>query len=599
MTLEQAIFLTISGIAIVLFITEWVRIDIVAILVILALTVTKLIDENAAFSGFSSEPAIIVAAVFVLSAGLSSTGVTDLIGQAVGRLAGASETRANIVVMTAVAALSAFTHHLMITAMMLPIVMKICKEKNIHASRMLIPMATAASLGTTLTLIGAPAFLLANQILMRGGQPNLGLFGPTRLGFPLVGASFALIVLLKWALPRISGKHGDDESRFQVPGVVTELTLPAESKWIGKTYAEFKAENLKRFEIRTWLRARKNGGENETPGENEFLEEADIFVVNITSDELMSIDEPLGIAIRSVKRFGNLISEGVTSLSHEGNQVLKTVIAPRAPLIGKTLGEVRFFQTYGVVAIGMWRKTGWICDKISETVLREGDLIVLWGPPENLEKLTRNRSFLLFMPFKGRPKRRIKIPLAAGIMVASVSAAALGWLPAYVAFVAGAIAMILFNCVSIGDAYDSIETKIYVMISGMIPLGIAMEKTGTDELLANFALHWTEGWTPFYVLLVFFWLAGLLTQVLSDAATVVLLAPIALAFAKGADISPTAAVVTVTIGAIASFLTPIGHHGNLLILSPGGYRFADFFKIGLPLTMLISVMTSYLTLLYF
>jgi di/tricarboxylate transporter len=156
--------------------------------------------------------------------------------------------------------------------------------------------------------------------------------------------------------------------------------------------------------------------------------------------------------------------------------------------------------------------------------------------------------------------------------------------------------MVLTNCINLEQAYESIETKIFVMIAGVIPLGLAMERTGVDKLLANGLLKYTVGWEPFAMLLVFFWIAALVTQILSDAATTVLLAPIAVAFANSAAISPTSSVVCVTMGAVASFLTPIGHHGNLLILSPGNYRFSDFLKIGLPLTILLSIITCYLSL---
>ena len=178
--------------------------------------------------------------------------------------------------------------------------------------------------------------------------------------------------------------------------------------------------------------------------------------------------------------------------------------------------------------------------------------------------------------------------LSIFIMGATILVSAFGILPAHVAFVAGALTMILTKCLSVEQGYESIETKIFVMIAGVIPLGIAMEKTGVDKILAQFVVQYTTGWQPLYMLLVFFWLAALLTQILSDAATTVLIAPIAIAFAQSAGISPTAAVITVTIGAVASFLTPLGHHGNLLILSPGGYRFGDFLKIGFPLTLIIS-----------
>lgn len=576
--------------SVLLFMTSYLRVDIVAILTILALAITGVLDVKAAFSGFSSEPALIVCAVFVLSAGLAATGVTDRIGQWIGDVAGKSETRANVVIMASVAALSAFTHHLMITAMMLPIVMKICRDKGLPPSRLLIPMATSASLGTTLTLIGAPAFLLANSILKRAGEPGLSLFSPALVGGPLVAAGLVLIVLLRWILPRTSGQD-NQEDRFKLSEISTDLVVPDGSRWIGKTFSELRDETEKRFSILSWFRNHHvlpigNGARTLLAG--------DVLLVKTGSDELVSIEEKLGLALRALQKYGD--GEARSSLAGEDHRIFQGVIAPRSPFIGRSLSQIHFYHRYGVVAVGLWRKTGWIQDEISNTPLQEGDLVVLWGPEENLEKLTKHRGFLMFLPFQGKSKVRMKMKLASLIMGLSVLTAAMGWLPAYVAFVAGAAAMVLTKCVNIDQAYEAIETKIFVLIAGVIPLGLAMEQTGVDKLLAQQVLNHTAGWSAFAMLMVFFWFSGLLTQILSDAATTVLIAPIAIAFAKAANLSPTAAVVTVTVGAIASFLTPIGHHGNLLILSPGGYRFADFLKIGLPLTAMISVMTCYLSL---
>ncbi|RYZ76115.1 MAG: hypothetical protein EOP05_05965 [Proteobacteria bacterium] len=247
--------------------------------------------------------------------------------------------------------------------------------------------------------------------------------------------------------------------------------------------------------------------------------------------------------------------------------------------------------------MGLWRKSGWVSQGLSDTKLKEGDLLVLWGPQDRLEELTKHNGFLVFMRFVAKAKIRSKMGLSAAIMLASIVAAATAIVPPHIAFLTGALAMVLTRCVSVSQAYESIETKIYVMIAGVIPLGIAMEKTGVDKLCAQFITTYTQGWPALALLLVFFWFAALLTQILSDAATTVLLAPIALAFAKTASVSPTAAVVTTTMGAVAAFLTPIGHHGNLLILTPGGYKFSDFMKIGLPLTVLLSLVTAYLSLL--
>ncbi|MES2857536.1 MAG: SLC13 family permease [Bdellovibrionota bacterium] len=592
MDMNQVLFIIIMVASIALFITDALRVDIVAVLIILALAITGLIDVKAAFSGFSSEPAIIVCAVFILSAGLSLTGATDVIGKWVGHWAGKTETRSNLVIMSAVATLSAFTHHLMVTAMMLPIVMKLCKEKGFHSSRLLIPMATAASLGTTLTLIGAPALLLANNVLQRSGSPTLSFFSPAYVGGPIVLISFLFILLSTWMLPKKSGADSSDD-RFRLSDISTELMIPDESKWIGKTIGELRAETDKRFQIFSWFRNHRTISIHDDSG---VLKAGDVFLVKTDADELVSIEERMGIALRAVKKFGSESNETPTTLGESNSQIFQAIVAPRSPFIGKSLSDLRFFERYGVVAVGLWRKTGWMKEEISDTPLKEGDLVVLWGSEGKFERLTAHRGFLMFMPFQGTPKKRLKMRLSSAIMFASIACAAVGLVAPHVAFVAGALAMVLTRCLSPEQAYDAVETKIFVMISGMIPLGIAMEKVGVDKLIANLVLNYTEGWHPFAMLLVFFWFAALLTQILSDAATTVLIAPIAVAFAKGADISPTAAVVVTTIGAVASFLTPIGHHGNLLILSPGSYRFSDFLKIGLPLTVIISLVTCFISM---
>lgn len=592
MTTDQLIFMVIMISAIALFISEILRVDLVAVLIILALSTTGLIEVKEAFSGFSSEPAIIVAAVFVLSAGLSVTGVTDVIGEWITKLSGKGEVRAIAVIMSSVAIMSAFTHHLMVTAMMLPIIMKICKtEKNLHASRLLIPMATAASLGTTMTIIGAPAFLLANNIIKRNGIKGLGLFEVGQVGAPLVLVGIVFCILMKWILPKHSG---DDETAnsFKLSEITTELIISENSTWPGKKFEELKLGTEKIFSILKWHRSDKT--ELKHDGEL-ILEEGDTFIVRTTADELVSLDGESGLVLKAVHKYGDN-KDSPATLAGEEKRILKAVISPKSEFVNKTVAQINFHKRYGVTVVGVWRKSAWISTGVADTSLKEGDMLVLWGPKDRLDHISLNRGFLMFLPFYGKTMKRSKSKLASFIMLTSITLAALGILPAYLAFVLGATAMVLTRCVDIEQAYASIETKIFVMIAGVIPLGIAMERTGVDKMLAEQILRYTGGWEPFAMLLVFFWISAFLTQILSDAATTVLLAPIAAAFAKSASISPVSAIVCVTIGAVASFLTPIGHHGNLLILSPGGYRFADFLKIGLPLTIILSIVTCYLSL---
>jgi len=591
---DQWIFLFIMMSAVVLFITEYLRVDIVAVLIILALAITGLLSPEEAFSGFSSEPAIILAAVFVLSAGLSYTGVTDVIGEWVARISGKSEARATIVIMLSVAVMSAFTHHLMVTAMMLPIIMRICKkEATLHASRLLIPMATAASLGTTLTLIGAPAFLLANNILKRSGAPALGLFSVGKVGAALVLVGVVFCVLMKWILPKRSGTD-DTVDNFKLTEVTTELMIPLGSVWVGKTFQELVAQTKDRFRVLKWVRVDKT---QEMIAGPTLIQQDDTFIVETTPDELVSLDGDKGLILKVLQKFTNG-QEKMLTMDGEDRQILKAVISPRSEFVGLSISKIDFYHRFGVAVVGIWRKSAWVVNGVAETILQAGDMLVIWGPSEKLSSLNLHRGFLMFLPFYADQKRRSKIIWAAPIMLVAILASATGLLPAHIAFVAGALLMVLTKCVDVEAAYNSVETKIFVMIAGVIPLGLAMEKTGVDKLLANQIVQLTSGWEPLSVLLVFFWIAALVTQILSDAATTVLLAPIAVAFAKAASISPTSAVVCVTIGAVASFLTPIGHHGNLLILSPGGYRFSDFFKIGLPLTVILSWITCTLSLYF-
>ena len=305
MDVQQWIFVAILVLALYFFISEKLTVDVTALLIILSLAITGVISPKDALAGFASEPALIVCAVFVLSAGLVSTGLTDAIGTAVGKIAGHSQWIGNFVIMFSVAILSAFTHHLMVTAMMLPIVMRICREHSMPSSRFLIPMATAASLGTTMTLIGAPAFLLANNILKHAGEPGLRLFSVTPLGAVLVVAGLFMILTMLWILPKTSGRDPHDE-KFRISEVFTELIIPEESRWIGIQLEDFLKETSKRFET---VGIKRFGQRISTLASDIVLEKADIILVKTSPDELLSVDEKMGLALRIVKKYGDEVVE--------------------------------------------------------------------------------------------------------------------------------------------------------------------------------------------------------------------------------------------------------------------------------------------------
>jgi di/tricarboxylate transporter len=589
MTPDQIVFLLILAVALVLFISEKLRVDLIATGVLMALAVTGILDGRQALSGFSSEPAIIVAAVFVLSGGLAATGLTDRLGALIGRAAGGSEWRTIAVVMPAVAALSAFSHHLMVTAMMLPILMRLAREQKLPASRLLMPMSLAASLGTTLTLFSAPAFLLANNLLEARGREGLGLFSIAPIGGLLVALGLVYMLLGRWLLPRRSGDSGDTDY-LRLERYYTELVVAAKSPWIGKPLRDFRTHFRDRLQVVETLR---EGVRTLAGGDDLALDAGDVLLVRATPDEIVSVGEEPGLALHAVEKYGEARLDGDKIGTAGGEQLVQAVVAPHSEFAGRTVGDIDFLKTLGVVVVGLWRRDGWLRDEISQVVLREGDLLVLWGKPTTFSDLASHRGFLMMVPLAGNQRQRHRAPLALFIMFAAVFAAATELLPAQIAFLAGAVAMVLTRCIGIEQAYKQIDVRIFVMIAGVIPLGLAMEKTGTATLFADHLLRVVDGWSPLLVLLMVFWSAALLTQVLSDAATTVLLGPVSISLATALGLPPEPFVVCTAMGAVASFLTPIGHHGNLLILNPGQYTFGDFLRVGVPLTAMISLVCAW------
>ena len=590
MNIEQILFCIITVVTVLLFITEILRVDLIALMVIIALCLTGILDAKMALAGFSSEPALIVAAVFVMSAGLAQTGVTEFIASRITKWAGTSETRAIVVIMSIVALLSAFTHHLMITAMMLPMVVRISTEKNMPASRLLIPMATAASLGTTMTLIGAPAFLLAKNILERAGAAPLAIFSISPIGISITLISVLVILLLRWILPRNFGGQNITD-RFKVESFHTELVVPEGSKWIGMEIGEFKTSTEKRFEITQWLRR----GRLKNLSGSDAIEAGDMLLVKASPDEIVSIDENNGLAVNPIKKYSSQI-EGIDKAENALQPViLQAVLSPYSSYVNQSIGQIDFL-TQNLIVAGLWRRQQILRNELSKIKLLPNDLLLFWGTEKDFEPLVRSEDFSFISPIKANRTVRRRAIISSLIMAISIAAAAVEMLPPHVSFLMGALLMVLTRCLSLEKAYQSIDVKIFVMIAGVIPLGMAMEKTGVAALLATLISQLLVGWNPFTVLIVLFSASALLTQILSDAATTVLLAPIALLVARDLHLSPTAAVMTVAVGAVASFLTPIGHHGNLLILGPGRYKFADFLKIGIPLTLVIGLCTVFMAL---
>jgi di/tricarboxylate transporter len=592
---QQIWFLVILIVALVLFITEWIRTDVVAVMIVVALYVTRVLKADEALAGFSSEPAIVVAGIFVLSGALHVTALSDKIGNLIGKLAGKSLTRAIAVIMPSVALLSAFTHHVTTTAIMLPVTLDLSRERKIPASKLLMPMSFAASLGTAITIIGAPAFLIASTVLQQSGRPGLGIFSIAPIGLSLTVAGTLFVMLVgRFLLPERTGSE-DPDRHFRLEEYLTEITVLPESPFLGKTIAEIDSAGNYHFHVVGLIR---KGRRLRAPFVQEPLQAGDVLVVQTTPEELVTIRKEANLELHPVKMYGTRKDRAKKEADNEDDDgsdlFVQALVAPRSDLLGRTIGEIDFRRRYGAIVVGLWRKDGWLNQEVAKVKLRANDVLVLEGDEESLARVAGDNAFLMIVPFHAEPKLRRKAWLAGLIMLATILLAAFNVMSIEMAAITGAVMVVLTGCIPLNQAYRSIDVRIFVFIAGAIPLGAAMQKTGTANLLAGWLQHAVGGWPERLVLLALFAVVAIITQLMSDAATTALFAPIAVALAQALGRPPEPFVITVAMAAVVAFLTPIGHHGNLLVYGPGGYQFADFVKVGTPLTVICALVVVFL-----
>ena len=593
MTGPELAFFLIALAAFALLITERLRNDLVAVLIVVSLAVTGLLKPAEALAGFASEPAIVVAAIFVLSEGIHRTGLSDTLGVLIARWAGAGLGRALAVMMPSVAVLSAFTHHLTTTAVMLPVTLNLARERNIPASKLLMPLSFAASLGTAITIIGAPAFLIASSTLQQAGRPGLGIFSIAPIGLALTAVGTVFMLLIGQRLLPERRSADDAASRFRLDDYFTEITVRDTSRLAGRTVDEVERDD--RYQMRV-VGVLRQGRRVRSPLARLRVEPGDVLLVRTTPEQLVAIRDEPDVELHPVVQYepSNGAGKGGGSDEDDTARFVQAVVAPGSDLIGRTIADVDVRRRYGVIVLGLWRQQGWLEEEIAQTRLRGGDVLVLQGDAEALTRVAADPSILMLVPFHGEARPRRHAPLAGAIMIATVALAATNVLSIEIASAAGAAAMVLTGCLTAGQAYRAIDPRIYVFIAGAIPLGAAMKSSGASERLAGWLQAAVGDWSQVAVLLGLFGVVAVITQFMSDSATTALFAPVAVALASGLGHAPEPYVVAVAMGSVVAFLTPIGHHGNLLVYGPGGYRFMDFVRVGTPLTILCALVVALL-----
>ena len=586
---HQLTFFAILAAAIGLLVTERLRTDMIALLIILALALTGILSPEEALSGFQSEPAIVIAAVFVLGAGLRYTGLSEALGRWTGKYAGGGMTRMLVVLMPASALLSTFTHHVAITAIMLPTTLSLAKQRGVAASKLLLPMAVGSSLGTTVATI-TPSFLVAGALLRQAGRPGLDLFSIAPIGLVLSLAGMLYMILVgRFLLPTRQGT-GDASNRFRLDGYFTELRILPGSPLVGKTIKQVHADRAYRFTIAGWVR---DGERLHAPLGDRTLQANDVLLIHTTPGGLVALREERGVTLEPVARYEP--AHGGATAGHgedHAERLTQAIIAPRSSLIGRTLAEVDFRRHFGALVVALWRKGGFLPEQLSQIRLREGDTLVLQGEDEALARVGGDADFLMLVPFQGEARRPRKALLAGAILAGAILAASLHWLTLGMAMLGGAAVMLLTRCLTPRQAYKAIDAPMYLFVAGAIPLGAAMKQSGAADLVASLLQGALSGWNEWFILFALFVVVGVVVQFMgSDSATTALFGPLAIALALALGHAPEAYIVTVAMAAVTAVLTPMCHH-NLLIYAPGGYKFTDFFKVGAPLTLLAGLIVA-------
>jgi len=579
MTFEIILTLTIIAVAVILFATEKLRVDIIALLVLLTLILSGLIDADQAFMGFASPAVITVWAVYIVSGALFKTGVTDVLGGWISRLAGNSEPRLIAIIMLTCGTMSAFMNNIGATAMLLPAVVGISRKSGVRLSKLLIPLAFSSLLGGNMTQIGTPPNILATSILTERGLPSFEFFdfAPTGIIVFLSGVLY-MVLVGRFLLP--SHTNVEDEQAAKLREYVTEVRVLEDSRLIGFTLAEAHLDD----ELGLSVLAIVHEGEQVKRIDSEtVIQRDDLLIVSGDVQSLIEADNKMGVVIEPDFKFK------LADLDTDSTHVFEAVLPSRSQFGGRTVTEIRFRDRYGFTVLAIWRQGEVLVNRLGNVKLRAADVLLLKGARKNMQYLQQNNQVLVLEPLEIDNQRKKKAPLAVGTLGLVLLLTTFAGFHISTAMVIGSVLMVLTGCLTMDEAYRSIEWRSVFLIAGMLPLGTVMENTGTAQFLADGIVGFAGAWGPLAVLAGIYILAGLITEPMSNAAATVLMVPIAIDIALELGANPQSFVLAVVIGASTSFLTPVGHQSNVLVFGPGGYRFADFTRVGWLLNVVLVV----------
>jgi di/tricarboxylate transporter len=583
-------------VALLLFATEPVPIDITAIGIMVSLMVLGTagpldltgITPAQGISGFSSGATITVLAMFILSAGVQRTGVVQILGSKIADLTGDSESRQLGATIGVVGPISGFINNTAAVAILLPMVTDIAHEGKVSPSKLLLPLSYASMFGGTLTLIGTSTNILASEVAADLGVPRapFSMFQFTALGaFVAVAGVVYLMTVGRYLTPERIQPREDLTEEFEMGDYLTEVVVREDSPIVGDTIQTALMETDFDVDIVQLIR-----------GEEIFLEPlgpktirtGDIFALRTDRDTLVEIMDVDGLDL-----VARTVDEAELEAAEEGKQnLVEVVVAPGSFLVGETLATTNFRQRYDASVLAFRRGPELIRQRMDHTPLKVGDTLLIQATADSIDRLADRRDFIVAQEVERPDFRKSRIPVAIGIVAGVVGVAAFDVLPILVSALAGALLMVLTGCLKPTEVYESVQWDVIFLLAGVIPLGIAMQATGGADFIAE-AIVLAAGSLPLvFVLGLMYVVTALLTNIISNNAAVVLMIPVAAEAAGQIGASAYAFVLAVTFAASTAFMTPVGYQTNLFVYGPGGYRFTDYLRVGTPLQVLFAVVTT-------
>jgi len=591
MTVEIAFMLLLMAAALVAFVREVFPIEVTALGVLAILVATGTIDAGEALAGFSSTAVIAIGSLFVLSHALTRTGLLETIADRVGDRAGDRPWRVVIWLLVVVGLGSGFLNNTAVVAIAIPLVMKLCRRLELSPSKLLLPVSYASILGGTLTLIGTSTNLLVDSLIQDAGQPPLGMFEFSMLGAAMLIVGLVYVIAAsRRLLPGRVPTAGALTERYLGHGFLTELMVEQGSPLIGTNPSQLHIRE--RYGV-TVLEVVRNPAETHVDDVGTLsFRRGDHLVVQGGFEDILRLGRDLGLALLpDVEPADEELSEG-------GQLLVEAWIAPGSRMIGRTLRQLDFHHHYGAFVLAVRRIGETLRTRLGDVTLRVADALLILVPQNRIEDLEVEGDLKVLTEHDVHLRRRPRWWLVLVVLPLVIVVAALGWMDIAAAAMVGAVVLLIFRVVSPQEAYRSMNWPVLFMIAAFVPVGRAFQVTGTAEFLAKGLLA-ASAWAPEriapYLLLALLYLAAsILTQIASNNAAAVVLAPVALSVGASLGVDPRPFVIAVCFAASAAFLTPMGYQTNLMVYSAGGYRFSDYARFGAPLSLLTWLLATFL-----